>query len=203
MNAKELAEKLNGCLYDKEVTEELEAQAKEDNLVIVFGASDDLMEFRGAIDDEIGAWEGTVAYLNSEGLLTNECGDRECPYWERKSAEAKKIEARWCNGGERPDWTYATDIPHETFDVMSDELGGYVYCRGIVFSLDDLEEAPQGLTPVQARIIAAKLEIYEGAEVFDDVGEVAEAYRALIKIAQLDRIREASGFPVVSGKPWG
>jgi hypothetical protein len=73
---------------------------------------------------------------------------------------------------------------------MSDDRDGSVYCRGIVFSLDDLKEAPpQGLTPGQARIIADGLDIYEGAEVFDDPnvdGEVVAAYRALLKIAQTE-----------------
>ena len=34
-------------------------------------------------------------------------------------------------------WSYLTDIPHKTFDIMED---GEIYCRGIVFSLDDLGE---------------------------------------------------------------
>ena len=34
-----------------------------------------------------------------------------------------------------PAWTYMTDIPHATFDVMDD---GELYCRGIVFALADL-----------------------------------------------------------------
>jgi hypothetical protein len=185
MNAKELAEELNGYQYGEEVSKELAAQAKENNLVIVFGASDDLMEFCGAIDDEIGAYEGTTAFITSEGLLENKC-DIDCPYFEHATEKAKKIEALWCDDSEGPDWTYATDIPHETFEVIDE---GRVYCRGIVFSLDDLKEAPPGLTPGQARIIADALNIYEGAEVFDDPNvdeEVVAAYRALLKIAQTE-----------------
>jgi hypothetical protein len=193
MNAKELAEKLNGCQYREEVSKELAAQAKENNLVIVFGASDDLMEFRGAIDDEIGAYEGTTAYLTADGLLNaSKCPSGSyCLYFDKEKAAAKKIKAIWCDypGDIDCEWSYETDIPHATFDVMSDDRDGSVYCRGIVFSLDDLKEAPQGLTQSQARIIADGLDIYEGAEVFDDPnvdGEVVAAYRALLKIAQTE-----------------
>jgi hypothetical protein len=135
MNAKELSERLTGCEYLKEVSKELEALAKESGLVIVFGASDDLMEFRGAIYDEIDAYNGTTVYLNSNGLLEDECGrfDSECPYFERLKASAKTIKAIW---GNNEPWKYETDISHETFEVLED---GETYCRGIVFSLDDVK----------------------------------------------------------------
>lgn len=34
-------------------------------------------------------------------------------------------------------WAYVTEIPHETFMVYED---GESYCRGIVFSIDDVRE---------------------------------------------------------------
>ena len=51
MTAAKLAEQLNGIEYPASISRDLEAQAKAAGLVIVFGASDDLMEFRGAIHD--------------------------------------------------------------------------------------------------------------------------------------------------------
>ena len=50
MDAKELAQKLHGRTYGNITTQDA-AEAKDNDLVIVFGASDDLMEFRGAIYD--------------------------------------------------------------------------------------------------------------------------------------------------------
>jgi hypothetical protein len=38
-------------------------------------------------------------------------------------------------GKDDTSWSYETDIPHATFDVLED---GEVYCRGIVFALADL-----------------------------------------------------------------
>lgn len=47
ITAKELAEKLNGRAYGDSF-DDVEQEAKESGLVIVYGASDDLMEFDGA-----------------------------------------------------------------------------------------------------------------------------------------------------------
>lgn len=134
MTPKEAAEALNNSQYREEGSRELFKSMKDVGLVAVFGASDDLMEFRGAINDEIGAYEGATAYLNKDGLLTNECDDDRCPHFAKLKAKAATIDALWC---EEPDysWTYRTEIPHETFEVLEDDDK---YCRGIVFSLSDV-----------------------------------------------------------------
>ena len=133
MTVNELAEKLNGNEYDNEIPKELEQEAKENNLVVVFGASDDLMEFRGAIYDEIDANENVEAFITSKGLLRNECDNDECPYFEFEKTMTKIIEAIWDTDGYS--WIYETDIPHSTFDILED---GEKYCRGIVFNLNDV-----------------------------------------------------------------
>ena len=69
MNAESLSKKLNGCEYRDEVSTEVANEAKECGLVIVFGASDDLIEFRGAIYDEVGAYDGGSAFVAKNGLV--------------------------------------------------------------------------------------------------------------------------------------
>ena len=133
MNTKELAALLNNREYREEITRDEEAQAKSAGLVVVFGAGDDLMEFRGAIHEELGAYEGTTAYLDADGLVVNECDNKHCPYARKLAATAKKIKAVWDKDG--CTWVYETDIPHESFDIVED---GEKYCRGIVFSLDEV-----------------------------------------------------------------
>jgi len=135
MNTKELAAKLHKCEYRDEIGRVDEIMARENGLVVVFGASDDLMEFRGAINDEIGCYEGGSAYLTKVGLLVNECEDEDCPYFERRKKAATTIEAKWDIDGYS--WIYETVIPHEIFDVLED---GEKYCRGIVFALADVPE---------------------------------------------------------------
>jgi hypothetical protein len=132
VNAKEAAALLNGREYREEITPAEEAAFKEAGLVVVFGASDDLMEFRGAVRDELDCYGGTTAYVNERGPLVSECDDDGCPYFERAKQNARTIDAIFAEGGFT--WTYDTEIPHETFVIMED---GDTYCRGIVFAAED------------------------------------------------------------------
>lgn len=135
MTKEEAAAALDGCWYGREVTREMEAALKADGLVAVFGASDDLMEFRGAIRDEVGAYDGGYAYLTRAGLLTNDCDNDRCPHFERAKETATTVKAIWSPEGEALSWVYRTSIPHATFIVKEDDEP---YCRGIVFSLSDV-----------------------------------------------------------------
>lgn len=134
MNTSIIAKALEGREYTKEITTAERASAKEHGIVVVYGGSDDLMEFAGAIYDEVDCFGGGSAYLTTDGLLENACEDG-CPYFEAKEAIATKIEAVFDNDGYT--WTYKTDIPHETFNIME---GNEFYCRGIVFKLSDVKK---------------------------------------------------------------
>lgn len=131
---KEIAELMNGAEYPVRNINSISRLAKDAGIVIVYGASDDLMEFEGAIFDEIGCCNGGIAYLTSDGLLENDCGNDDCPYFRMNKKSAATINAVWCPDSERS-WAYETDIPHETFNVMED---GEIYCTGIVFKLSDV-----------------------------------------------------------------
>lgn len=141
MNPEILAARLTGREYRAEMTKADEAEAKAAGLVVVFGASDDLMEFRGAIEDELGAYEGTTARITQHGPLpTWESLDRDDDseavveaYFLKKHAGFREIEACWASEGDYS-WTFKTDIPHATFEIVED---GEPYCRGIVFALAD------------------------------------------------------------------
>lgn len=138
MDAKELAAKLNGREYWREITDEEVRQAKEAGLVVVFGASDDLIEFRGAIRDEGDCYDGGEILIDSKGVLpswdsASECEESAQEYFERK-AKARTIEALFAKEGSYT-WTYCTVIPHETFEIVED---GEPYCRGIVFNIGEI-----------------------------------------------------------------
>ncbi len=124
---KEIAEKLNGIAYGENISD-IEAEAKEHGIVIVMGASDDLMEFSGAIEDEGGCYDGGEVYFDRDGVSQDDT--------ERDNV----IEAIWCDGtnaeGVPATWTYQTEIPHEKFNVWEDEE---LYCVGIVFSIEDIQ----------------------------------------------------------------
>ena len=129
MNIKEFAKMLDGREYDyPQFTKEELQIAKENGFVIVSGASDDLMEFEGAIRDEAGCFDGGIVYFDKNGVS------------EEKAANS--IEALWCEDSIRDSdgslitWTYKTDIPHETFMILD---VGESYCRAIVFSINDVK----------------------------------------------------------------
>ena len=112
MTIYEFAEGLNGRDYGKEIYPYEERRAKELGFVVVFGYSDDNTEFRGAVYEEIGCFDGGRVYEDGE----------------------KYIDAVWCDDGYS--WTYNTNIPHATFDIYD---GCEKYCKGIVFKLKDME----------------------------------------------------------------
>ena len=119
------------CEYGSELTREDQTLAEQHGLVVVYGYSDDNMVFAGAINDEVGCWNGGIAYLDENGLFQNECEDESCPYALKELEKCKTIEAIWNDDG-KPPWTYETEIPHATFNVYED---GEVWCVGIVFEL--------------------------------------------------------------------
>lgn len=133
MTPTEAAATLDGNEYLKEGTREFFAEMKKSGLVAVYGASDDNMIFNGAIHDEIGCYNGGTAHLTSDGLLTNDCEDADCPYFAKLLKLAATIDAVWDEDGYS--WQYRTDIPHVTFEIKED---GDNYCKGIVFALNDV-----------------------------------------------------------------
>jgi hypothetical protein len=134
MTKEKMAERLDGRQYGNEMTLEDRELAGKGGLVIVFGASDDLMLFEGAVCDDVDVYKGDIAYLNENGLFRNECDDENCPYAEKEFEKCKTITAFWCpsHGGS---WAYETDIPHATFKIYE---GEGLYCTGIVFQLNVL-----------------------------------------------------------------
>ncbi|MFS1704298.1 hypothetical protein [Alteromonas sp. AMM-1] len=137
MNAVELANELNGTEYPFRPTREVIQKAIDNSLVIVYGASDDLMEFEGAIVEEIGVYDGGTAYVYKCGVLGSRDDldtDEELELWFKNKSDSKPIEAKWCDD-DNYSWTYQTDIPHATFDIVE---GDEKYCRALVFSVDEI-----------------------------------------------------------------
>lgn len=131
MNLTEFAKMIDGKEngYPQFTDEEIQI-AKDNGFVIVYGASDDLMEFEGAISDEGGCYDGGEVFFDRNGVAYDETDKKP-----------NVIEALWCDDNEKDangniiTWAYKTDIPHETFMIYED---GEPYCRGIVFSINDV-----------------------------------------------------------------
>jgi len=136
MNSEDLAKMLTGSEYPLRLSKDIKQLAKDNGLVIVRGGSDDLMMFDGAINDEVGVFDGGIALVYKGGLLEEREQmetDEELEIWFNNKKVAKQIEAFWDRG--EYTWSYESEIPHSTFEVKEDDE---VYCLGMVFSINDL-----------------------------------------------------------------
>ena len=89
MSIKEFAQQLNGKEYGYPMFTEKEIQTAKDNgWVIVSGASDDLMEFEGALRDEGDCFDGGKVYFSKSGVYNGE---------DYKADFQNCIEALWCD----------------------------------------------------------------------------------------------------------
>lgn len=137
MTMEQLAAAITGREYPPKFLKEETDAAKAAGLVICYGASDDLVEFEGAIHDEIGAYEGTKFRIDALGLRqkwsdVDRDSEAACEaYSRRKSLPSYEVKARW-DPGEGYSWKLETEMPHATFEIVED---GEPFCRGIVFAL--------------------------------------------------------------------
>lgn len=139
MTKGQLAELLDGREYCSEMTESEEQLAKDEGLLVIFGASDDLMEFRGVIYDEAGVCDGGIVRIKDGKIL--ELPDRDesevlkkYGVYDQVVSGGFAVEALWCEE-DGYSWTYKTDVPHATFEITD---GDEAYCRGIVIDMTEV-----------------------------------------------------------------
>lgn len=108
MTIKEFAKSISGRELQKDLFTEDEIKTAEQNGFVICCG----MRLCGAVQD------------------TGDCRRKGVDITAKLHSENTKDE----NGKPIP-WTYETDIPHETFVIYND---GEPYCRGIVFSVDDV-----------------------------------------------------------------
>lgn len=138
MKKESLAGLLNGREYGSEIMPDESALAKKHGLVVVYGASDDLCEFDGAIQDEANVYDGGKIKLDRSGLVPDRSqiddDDAALKDYFKREPKAAIIEALWCQE-KGYSWTYKTNLPHATFEIMED---GEHYCRGIVIEASSM-----------------------------------------------------------------
>lgn len=135
MTKEQMALYLDGRQYRDEMSKEDHKTAKDSGLVVVFGASDDLMEFRGCIYDEAGCYEGGEIIFTKDGKFPDEEAMEVLKEYDA-CRKLNKITAVWCPEIEgNPSWAYETSIKHSTFKIYEDEQ---LYCIGIVFNHSNL-----------------------------------------------------------------
>ena len=145
MKKEELAQLLDGRKYREEMTFEEEIQAKINGLLVCFGYSDYLLEFRGIMSKGICIYgEGSIfLYKNKDqkiAFLEEPNYDELSKIFYQKglpiSLKMLPIKGEWCPEELDCSWLITTNIPHATFDIYDDDK---LYCRGIVLELTDIE----------------------------------------------------------------
>lgn len=140
MTKEELAALLNGRQMGDEITDDEEKKAERAGLAVVFGYSDDCVEFRGAIEDEAYANGDGEIWLDRDGVKRIDEDDQEVlerhGVMKNFMARARKITAKFGRNENGFDWSISADhIPVAHFEIFEDEGK---FCRGIVFSINDL-----------------------------------------------------------------
>jgi hypothetical protein len=153
MTKEELAEKLNGIEYRRDIPEEYYPDLVENNLAVVLGGSDDLCYFffpkNGEVaSEELGCWDGETFWFDRDfkKFLDAKMRIMSTRHENVKADCNNCIAAVWCDcdakapDGDYYSWTYRTQIPHATFNIVEHGRDGEVsyYCRAIIFSVNDL-----------------------------------------------------------------
>jgi hypothetical protein len=140
MTKEEFAKHLDGRKYGNILTPEDHLDANLYGLIVVHGASDDILQFGGALVDELGAWNGGTFYYDFE---LESFMDIDDSFEGVELENALTIIAKW---NFRFDdefmkyvpWTYETNIPHAKFNILNSDGGG-VFCEGLVIDIKDLK----------------------------------------------------------------
>ena len=108
--------------------------AQEHDLVIVYGDSDNLVEFRGAIDDEISCDDEESEILLINGVLpayqhVELFDDDMDELIDMLKTYSKDTVIQTINVLSSP-WNFKIDIPHSQFNLFKN---GKLYCTGIIF----------------------------------------------------------------------
>jgi len=130
MNIKNFLIELNGRKTGKEISMLETIELSKLGLVIAFGYGDESITFRGAINDKVGCYEGGKIFINDKKVF-KEC-ESKCEH--EVLAKYKIINVLWWEL-ESVSWTFETDIPHESFNILDDDK---VFCKGILFNIKDL-----------------------------------------------------------------
>lgn len=150
-NKEKVANIIDGRKRGKEVTLNILQEASNNNLIIIYGKNDDLMEIRGAVNLDHISTGGTALYavINSENNIfvigEHDFGaikkarsmlDFEMPEFEvieMKKVPSKRIELN--EGYINPSWLVYSKIPYAEFDIMD---GKEIFCRGAVIDVNEI-----------------------------------------------------------------
>lgn len=127
----ELITKIKNEFHNKAIGFELRQEhplmkeAVLNNILILFGSSDDLMEMRGVFYDEISAYDG----FDSNEL------DKDSEYY--SILKSLGLIMNWCPDNQRT-WAFSirSDVDFSTFDIIENNE---IFCTGLIVDLNSLK----------------------------------------------------------------
>lgn len=130
--SKALADILHGCEYGSEGSRDIFEQAKKDNLLVIFGYSDDSIMTEGIDQDQ----HYNKIILDADGQVHTADEDEfdAEDMLDANGINYEVINAIFSPPDQQYTFVYETEIPHDTFDVME---GSEKYCKGIVIDVSD------------------------------------------------------------------
>ena len=151
MTKEHLAELLDNRQYGDEINKEEEQVAKENNLLVVFGYSDDCVEFRGIIKEEFSVDSIIIFGKKGEILLINTDTDDVDSFenFDGVFKRCTKLEAVQVNDyATEPEsyvtsdhgmngWEFKTDLPYAEFSIYEDDD---LYGKGLVIDMSSLAD---------------------------------------------------------------
>ena len=151
MDAKTLANQINGRSYGEEITPEECTIARDNNLLVVFGYSDDNTELRGFVHDEVGSYGSGSFSIDGDGLLdawedgeTKDYGEAK-EFFDRENNASIEINATWHDSG-NVRWEFGVTSDGDTnpefwiFEIKRDESEDEIFSKGIVVDCSCLLE---------------------------------------------------------------
>ena len=139
-----LAARLTGREAGHEITRDEEAEAKAAGLLVVFGYSDDNLELRGALHDEVGCYASNrpVEVIITAGGVLEEWGfdgkdqKNAFEWFRRENLPRATVRAFFGVGSSAFTWSYEVDVPHATFEIFD---GDEKFCFGVVLAVADFK----------------------------------------------------------------
>jgi hypothetical protein len=133
MNKEEFAKMINGREQDALLSADDCLIANENNLVVVFAYSDDLLELEGAIIDELGCYNGGTFFFEKDFERWVDIDDS----FEGVDLEDLPVIYAVCNDHSKYNgfWYIDTNLEYARFETMKN---GEPFCSGLVFNYTDL-----------------------------------------------------------------
>lgn len=132
---------LNQLEYGDGIPKDVSEFCRENNLLIVYGVSDDLTELSGVINEEFGLGDIIIRKEGETLLLPTDLDDFygfDGVYKTFKTIGAIGVDEKGDLTGYitpfygRDGFTFETDLPHETFVIKED---GEVQCIGLLVTI--------------------------------------------------------------------